>query len=105
MVNQFNIENCKDLANVYLHDAEIDFVLIQYKEQIVQVKLRTAIHEEILSRQLTMRFSSVHDIHIPIKEPWGEGFYINTVYAERDNDSAFRTCLELNSGDVLVIVA
>lgn len=73
----YSITNYEEFNNLYFHDNELDSILLVYKSKEAKVKLLkiTKGHQE----DIHLVFNEVTDIHIPLVEPWGSGFYVSSV--------------------------
>ena len=91
---------------MYLHDAEISDVCINYVDHIVVIPLK-------LNRPISggffaeLLFSDIKQVNIDIYEPWGSGFYINNINIERIKEMKdyLKIIIQMNSGDAICIVA
>lgn len=101
----FNISNFTDMEQLYLHDAELQSISVGYKEKTVTIALVTASVQESQVRNVTLVFREVCDVNVPIHEPWGEGYYVFDVEADKNPNHAnrFTTLITLNSGDVITV--
>jgi hypothetical protein len=67
--------------------------------------LVTAATSEKTSQNVKFLFEQVSDLHVPIKEPWGSGFYIHYLEVEIAEDNQIKTSIILNSGDIVKCIA
>jgi hypothetical protein len=101
---EFSINNYKEIEQLYLHDSELKRIIVDYADKKVRVNLLTVQTNQIPQKQVEFIFQGVTDVHIPINEPWGSGFYVSTISVEREN-ALIRTRLELNSGDEITCIS
>lgn len=95
----------KELQQLYLHDAEIGLISVNYKEQSATVRLKYPGFYDA-----TLLFTQVKHVNIPINEPWGGGIYVSDVKVHNQGSktkspSTFETVILLNSGDEIRITA
>ncbi|MDU0205410.1 hypothetical protein RQP52_30485 [Paenibacillus sp. PFR10] len=98
------MDNYKGIENIYLHDGELREICINYFKKEVNLILVTAATRSIPSQNIKFLFEQVSDIHVPIKEPWGSGFYIHSLEVELV-ENQIKTNIILNSGDIVKCIA
>lgn len=96
---RFDNVNYIDLQHLYLHDAELGLVTVNYKDQVTTVKLCYAGYYDA-----TILFSKVKHVDVTIDEPWGGGIYVSSVETNKLNGD-FKASILLNSGDEITVVA
>lgn len=101
---QFDINNYKEIKQLYLHDSELKEVKVDYINKEVRVNLLTAKIKGLPQKQVRFIFRGVTDFHVPINEPWGSGFYLHSITVEEENN-LIKTTFMLNSGDEISCVA
>ncbi|KPV38940.1 hypothetical protein [Alicyclobacillus ferrooxydans] len=104
----FHSSNHSSLDNLYFHDAELGDIRVSYKDNQVVVYLHDVRIEQESKSEVELTFSGVTELHVPINEPWGGGYYCVSLTTEQDGKlktEQFRTKLLLNSGDEINIVA
>jgi hypothetical protein len=101
----FSVDNYNEIENIYLHDSELREITINYCKKEVGLYLVTATTSDKPSQNVKFIFEQVSDIHVPIKEPWGSGFYIHSLEIELAEDNQIKTSIILNSGDIVKCIA
>ncbi|NIK70247.1 MULTISPECIES: hypothetical protein [unclassified Paenibacillus] len=101
----YSLDNYHEIENIYLHDSELQEITINYRGKEVSLKLVTAVTRENPSQTVEFLFEQVSYIHVPIKEPWGSGFYIFSIEAELAEDNRIITSVILNSGDIVKCIS
>lgn len=100
----YSVDNFHEIENIYLHDSELREIVINYFKKEVSLILVTAATSSKSSQNVKFLFEQVSDIHVPIKEPWGSGFYIHSLEVELAEDR-IKTNIILNSGDIVKCIA
>jgi hypothetical protein len=100
----YSIDNYKEIENIYLHDSELREIIINYFKKEVSLILVTAATSSKPSQNVKFLFEQVSDTHVPIKEPWGSGYYIHSLEVELDEDQ-IKPNIILNSGDFVRCIA
>jgi hypothetical protein len=103
-VLQFDINNYKEIEQLYVHDSELEEVKVDYVNKEVRLNLLTAKIKELPQKQVKFIFRGVADFHVPMNEPWGSGFYLHSISVEEEN-TLIKTTFVLNSGDEISCVA
>ncbi|WP_342543629.1 hypothetical protein MHH33_08980 [Paenisporosarcina sp. FSL H8-0542] len=98
-VTIFSINNYLKLKNLNLHDSELHNIRVDYLNKEIQVQFVTAVTPEVNSNQIFWVFKEVYDFNITMKEPWGSGFYVNSIEFDEFSDRHIKTIVLLNSGD------
>jgi hypothetical protein len=101
---EFSINNHKEIEQLYVHDSELKEIVVDYANKEVRVNLLTAQINELPQKQVEFIFQKVTDVHVPMNEPWGSGFYLHSILVEEAN-TRIKTTLELNSGDEITCIA
>ncbi|RYE38872.1 MAG: hypothetical protein EOP48_26455 [Sphingobacteriales bacterium] len=94
-----------DRSTINLHDAALGEIICQYKNKLVSI-IATSDQSEKKGWTERLDFSEVCHLTIPILEPWGEGYYINSVTKEdhsEQNEGEFSIKILLNSGDEIIV--
>lgn len=107
-MKQIDLSNHSYLDDLYFHDAELGDIQVSYKDNQVVVYLHDVRLEQKTKTEVELTFSGVIELHVPIKEPWGGGYYCASLTTEHGGNSEaerFRTKLLLNSGDEINIVS
>ena len=100
----YSINNYDKLKDIYLHDSELQDILVNYSQKEIEINLRTATNQDTNTREIKLFFKEVRNLHVPMLEPWGSGFYINSIDLEVE-DEYIKTTITLNSGDEIRCVS
>lgn len=94
----YSINNYGKLKDFYLHDSELQNIMVNYNKKEIEINLITATNLDTNTREIKLFFNGVRNLHVPMLEPWGSGFYINSIDLEVEEDY-IKTIITLNSGD------
>lgn len=83
-----------------LHDAFLDRLVVDWGHATGSIELE--IDEGIVR---SLRFSGLSYLTIPRQEPWGPSSWINAVEGPKGVDNGVQLRIEMQSGDVIEIVA
>lgn len=96
----FTLENdYKQIEDLYLHDSELEKIMVDYKKKEIRFLFHTAKISQVTSKRIEFIFERVNDFICPMREPWGSGFYIHSVSVEKTTDDYLKVTFLLNSGD------
>lgn len=107
-MKRFDSSNHSSLDNFYFHDAELGDIQVSYQDNQVVVYLHDVRLQQEIKSEVELTFSGVIELHVPIKEPWGGGYYCASLTTAQDGileTERFRTKLLLNSGDEINIIS
>jgi len=83
----YSINNYEKLKDIYLHDSELQNRLVNYSKKEIEINLRTATtNQDTNTREIKLFFNEVRNLHVPMLEPWGSGFYINSIDLEVEDE-------------------
>lgn len=99
-----NAENIDLLRNLNLHDAEVSDITCNYLNHQVDIPLKLHI-PNVEPAEAIIKFDDVLRTDISYCEPWGAGFYVFEVTADKvSEDGYFQVSILLNSGDKINVV-
>lgn len=106
-MQRFTVENHSSLEKLYFHDAKLGAIHVSYKDTQVIIQLHDVRFDQSKMIDVELAFSGVIELHVPMKEPWGGGYYCTSLNTDQEGTGTeqFRIRLLLNSGDEISIVA
>jgi cysteine synthase len=104
-VTIYSISNFEELKNLYFHDDELQNIVVNYMNKEIRIHLVKTGTQGTNLKETGVLFIEANDLHVPMIEPWGSGFYVNSIEFKKHSDKQIRTKILLNSGDEITCVA
>lgn len=102
----YSVTNFEELKKLYFHDDELHNILVNYMNKEIQIHLVKATTQDTNPKEIVLFFNEVYELHVPIVEPWGSGFYVNSIeFNKHITDKQISTKILLNSGDAITCIA
>jgi hypothetical protein len=104
-VGIYSITNFDELKNLYFHDDELQNIVVNYMNKEILLHLVKTGTQDTNPKEIGLVFTGGYDLHIPMVEPWGSGFYVNSIEFNKHSNTQIRTKILLNSGDEITCIA
>lgn len=86
----------------YLHDAILKEINIFWEDGSASISFHLNEIYEKENNFIKISIKNIIDLHLPRLFPWGESIYVNEV---RYNESENKLEIEMQSGDIVIILA